>query len=229
MTASAEDTPLLISTSYNNLLSNREGTGMLDRIAKEAFRRIGVEAQLVYTPTEQSLFDVNAGLLDCEMNRIEGMEKEFPCLIRVPEPNMIMRFVAFSTREIPIAGWESIGNLDIAVVRGWRILEEYTRGFPGVILVPTEVELFTMLHKGRVDIALYSLLTGYAALAELGFEDIRHLEPPLAEREMYMYLHENHTGLTEPLAEALRSMKRDGTYDQIVRRTSEGVIENDFE
>lgn len=214
--------PMLISTSYNNLLSNSEGTGMLDRIAIGAFERIGLPAEVVYTPTEQSLVDVNGGLLDVEINRIEGMEAQYPNLVQVPEPNMVMRFVAFAKDSVPIDGRQSIRNLDIGIVRGWKILETYTDGFPWVVLVPSEVELFRMLSKGRIDVALYSQITGYAAVSDLGLAGIRHLEPALAEREMYMYVHKSHAPIVQDLAAALREMKRDGTYDAIVAETRSG-------
>lgn len=211
-----EDTQrFVLSTSYQNLLSNAEGTGMLDRILTEAFRRIGIEAEIVYTPTERSLVDVNAGLLDGEINRIEGMEESFPNLVRVPEPNMIMHFVAFATKDIPINGWESIRNRYIGLVRGWKILERNTRGFPRVTRTPTEVELFRMLDKNRLDMALYSLITGYAACKTLGYSGIRHLEPPLASREMFLYVHKKHTALAGRIASSLREMKKDGTYRAI--------------
>jgi len=51
-------------------------------------------------------------------------------------------------------------------------------------------------------------------------EDIYHLEPPLASREMYLYLNKKHEHLVEKVAEALRSMKEDGRYDQIVKETT---------
>lgn len=209
-----------VSTSYKSLLSNPEQTGMLDLIVKEAFRRIGIEAEIVFTPTERSLADVDAGLLDAELNRIEGMGKNYPNLLRVPEPNMVMDFVAFSKKDYKIKGWESIRDLYIGLVRGWKILEENTDGFPHVVSVPTETELFKMLDMGRLDIALYSKLTGYEQLHLRGLEGIGHLEPPLASRSMYLYLHKRHSDLVKPLAEALRGMKADGTYARIVRETT---------
>lgn len=205
-----------ISTSYRNLLSNTEGTGILDRILVEAFSRIGITAEIVYTPTERSLYDVNAGVLDGEINRIAGMEKRYPNLRRVPEPNMTMEFVAFAKTPLEIDGWESLRQLDIGLVRGWKILEEHTEGFPYVTKVPTEVGLFTMLDKGRLDAALYSRLTGLRALEELGMEGVRCLEPPLASRKMYLYVYKDHQALTDEIAEALRALKADGTYDRIV-------------
>jgi polar amino acid transport system substrate-binding protein len=219
ITHAAEDT-FHISTSYKSLLSNSEQTGMLDRILKEAFRRIGLQAEIVFTPTERSLADVNAGLLDAELNRIEGMEQNFPNLVRVPEPNMTMDFVAFSKHDHDVSSWESIKNLYIGVIRGWKILEENTRDFPNVTLVPTETELFTMLGKERLDIALYDKLTGYEYLKQHGFTDIRHLEPPLVSRDMFLYLHVKHSDLLDDVAEAIRSMKVDGTYQRIVSETT---------
>ncbi len=209
-----------ISTSYKSLLSTPDQTGMLDLLLKEAFRRIGLEAEIVFNPTGRSLSDVNEGLADGEMNRIEGMEKNFPNLVRVPEPNMVMDFVAFSKKDLPIDGWHSIQDLRIGIVRGWKILEENTSSFPDVTLVPTETELFNMLDKDRIDVALYDKLTGYEQIHLRGFEGMFHLEPPLASREMFLYLNREHENLVEPLAQALRSMKEDGTYDRIVTETT---------
>lgn len=216
--------PFTISTSYKSLLSNPEKTGMLDRLMKEAFRRVGREVEIVFTPTERSLVDVNAGLFDGELNRIEGMEKTFPNLVRVPEPNMTMHFVAFAKRPFPVDGWKSLQALQIGLVRGWKILETNTEGFPHRALVPTETELFTMLEKDRIEAALYDKLTGYEQLRQRGFTDIRHLEPPLVSKDMFLYLNRRQVALTEPLAEALRGMKKDGTYDRIVRETTAHVI-----
>ncbi len=216
----AEEKIFTLSTSYKSLLSNPEQTGMLDRLMHEAFGRLGWRARIVFNPTERSLADVNAGLADGELNRVEGMEKDFPNLVRVPEANMTMNFVAFARRPYPIDGWQSIENLHIGIVRGWKILENNTRGFPHVVLVPTETELFTILHKDRIDVALYDQLTGHEQLSLRGLEGIRHLAPPLASREMFLYLHKRHAALAPAVAGALRAMKQDGTYDRIVREAT---------
>ncbi|MDZ7792745.1 MAG: transporter substrate-binding domain-containing protein [Spirochaetia bacterium] len=218
------DNKFYISTSYKNLLSNTEKSGMLDRIMKEVFDRIGLEAEIVFTRTEKSLVDVNAGLLDGELNRVAGMENQFPNLLQVPEPNMTMHFVAFATQDFQIDGWESIRNLYIGIVRGWKILEQNTAGFPHRTLVPSESELFSMLHKERLDVALYSKLTGYAALKEMNYDEIFHLEPPLASRKMYLYVHKRHADLVPKIADALQSMKDDGSYQRIVSDSTDPYL-----
>jgi len=82
--------------------------------------------------------------------------------------------------------------------------------------VPSETELFNMLDMGRIDVALYDRLTGLEQISLRNFKGMFYLEPPLASRNMYLYLNRKHAKLAEPLAEALRSMKKDGTYDGIV-------------
>lgn len=208
--------PFTISTSYNNLLSNPNKDGLLDKLMIELFKRINIDMELVFTTTEKSLVDTNAGYFDGEINRIEGMEKVFPNLIRIPEANMTMHFVAFSKKSFDINGWNSIKPLYVGMVRGWKILEQNTKGFPNVISTPTEKELFTMLHKDRLDIALYSKLTGYAVLEHYRFNEISHLEPPLASRPMYLYVHKSHEILVKRIAETLKELKRDGSYSRIM-------------
>lgn len=213
-----EDT-VRISTSYKTLLSTPDQTGMLDLIVKEAFRRIGIKARIVFTPNERSLVAVNGGMFDAEINRVAGMEKNFPNLVQVPEPNMVMQFVAFTTKDIPISDWESLRSLKIGIMKGWKILEQNTQGFPEVTRVMNADQLFLMLHKGRIDIALFSKLLGYERISNLNCDHVQHLEPPLASRGMFLYLHKDYQDLAIPVAEALREMKRDGTYYRIVQKT----------
>ena len=214
--AHAEENIIRISTSYKTLLSTPEETGMLDQILKEAFRRIGKTTRIIFTPNERSLVAVNSGMFDGEINRVAGMEKNFPNLIQVPEANMVMQFVAFATNDIAISDWESLRPLRIGIVKGWKILEQNTQGFPHVTRVMNTDQLFLMLHKGRIDVALYSKILGYEWINKLDCKHVHHLEPPLASRGMYLYLHKDHKDLVKPLAKAIKSMKLDGTYDNIV-------------
>jgi polar amino acid transport system substrate-binding protein len=218
--ANASDKTIRISTSYTSLLSTPEQSGMLDQLIKEAFKRIGIKAEIIFTSPKRSLVAVNNGHLDGELNRIEGMEKTFPNLVRVPEPNMQMAFVAFAKRDIPISDWESLRGLRVGMVRGWKILERNTSSFPNVTHLLEVSDLFQMLEMDRLDVVLYSKLTGYDQLHKLGLNKIFALSPPLCTKDMFLYLHKSHEDLVAPLAKALRAMKQDGTYDQIVTETN---------
>ncbi|MGX7950754.1 substrate-binding periplasmic protein [Oleidesulfovibrio alaskensis] len=148
------------------------------------------------------------------------MEKTFPNLVRVPEPNMQMNFVAFAKRDIPISDWESLRGLRIGMVSGWKILERNTKDFPNVSHLLEVSDLFQMLEMDRLDVVLYSKLTGYEQLHKLELNNIYALSPPLCTKDMFLYLHKSHENLVAPLAKALHEMKQDGSYDQIVKETS---------
>ena len=144
------------------------------------------------------------------------MEMSYPHLVRVPEPNMIMDFCAFTKKDLALAGWADLPPHCVGLVRGWKILEEHTRDLPRVSAVPTEVQLFRMLEAGRIDVALYSRRTGLAVIEAMGFTGIRVVDPPLERQPMYLYLHASRAALTEPIAETLRQMKTDGSYAAIM-------------
>lgn len=76
-----------------------------------------------------------------------------------------------------------------------------------------------MLDIGRLDVVIYSRLNGLEKINALGLRGIHPLEPPLISRDMYLYLNRRRMHLADPLANALRSMKTDGTYHRIVQET----------
>ena len=219
-TAWAADPTLRISTSYREPFTTPKQTGMLDQIILEACHRIGVKAEFVSITTERSLVAVNDGMVDGEMNRIRGLEENYPNLVRVPEPNMRMDFVAFAKKDIPINGWQSIRNLRVGLVSGWKILERNTEGFPFVTRLTEVDNLFRMLELDRLDVVLYSKIGGYEEIHRLGYDNLHHLSPPLSSRDMFLYLHRRHAQLAAPLAKALKDMKKDGTYARIVENTT---------
>ena len=58
---------------------------------------------------------------------------------------------------------------------------------------------------------------GLALIQQQGLKDVRPLEPPLATREMFIYLHKRHAELAPRLADALRALKHDGFYQRAYR------------
>jgi polar amino acid transport system substrate-binding protein len=221
ITAFAMENTFVIGTSYKSLLSNAEQTGMLDLIVKEAFNRLDIIAELPFLPAERSIMAANSGLHDGELNRIEGMERMYPNLVRVPESNMDFKFVAFSKKyDFETTDWSTLNSLRVGFIKGWKILEQNMQNHPDLIYVNSAKQLFRQLEKDHIDIALYGELVGYAQLKEMNITDYKVLSPPLATKKMYMYLNKKHEGLAPRVAESLKNMKTDGTYDRIVTQTT---------
>lgn len=83
------------------------------------------------------------------------------------------------------------------------------------IVLPAERSLMAAnsgIHDGE--------LVGYAQLKKMNLTDVKVLSPPLATKKMYMYLNKKHKGLALKVAESLKEMKRDGSYDRIVKEAT---------
>lgn len=195
-----------------------DGTGFEDRIVSEACRRVGIPVRLVILPSERAMQNANQGIDDGNYVRIAGLERLYPNLIMVPEPVSEFLFTAFTKDPaiMRVDGWNGLKPYHVGLINGWKIVEANTQGARSVQGVKNEEALFTLLEKGRVEVVVIDLYTGQEAVRSLGYQGVRALSPPLERRDMYIYLHRRHLGLAPRLAEALRAMKRDGTYQRLV-------------
>jgi len=207
---------LTMATTVSPPLSEPGQDGMLDLIVKGAFARAGVEVALQQLPSERGLVMADAGQVDGDANRISGLETAYPNLLRVPECNMTYEFTAFALRpDVSVRHWDDLRHYTVAYIIGWKIYDENVRA-SSTVKVATPENLFALLRAGRVDVVLYYRLGGLYYARKLGLANLRPLDPPLATREMYMYLNRRHADLLPRLADALRDMKKDGGYQRIV-------------
>jgi polar amino acid transport system substrate-binding protein len=212
--------PLVLGTFAGPPLSNESRTGFYDLVLLEAFRRIKQPLTIVNLPAERSLLNANSGITDGDFVRISGLERLYPDLIKVPEKIVDFEFVAFSRNvRMKTSSWASLKPYDVAIVRGWKILEENIVDTRSLVRTKDQRQLFRLLANERADIVIYSRFEGYALLKDLGLKDVTALEPPLAVREMYLYLNRKHQALVPRLAKALREMKTDGAYRAIRLKT----------
>ncbi len=219
-TTSLADKTLVFNITSNPPLNTPQQTGFMDRISTEALHRIGYRLETVKLPAERGLKNTNAGIEDGEMSRIRGLEKLYPNLIRVPEKIMDWEFLVFSRQKIDLdQGWNSLANRYVAYINGWKILENNIPTSAHVTRVRTAEQLFTLLRKKRIDHIIYEHWSGIHYLRQYGLKNITIGQPPLAKREMFIYLHKRHRTLVPQLARALRDMKKDGSYQRIWRRT----------
>lgn len=193
--------------------------GALDDILREAFRRAGCKLRMVVAPSERGLVNANSGTVDGVANRIAGLEKGYPNLIRVAEPNMAYEFMAFARRPLAVKGWDDLRPLRVGLITGWKILEENTRAAE-VIMADGPRQLFELLMADRVDVVLYERQLGQHHVAVHGLKGVHALESPLARRDMHVYLNARHAELAPRLAAALRGMKADGSHAAIIARKS---------
>jgi polar amino acid transport system substrate-binding protein len=212
----ADEPRVLVLNDVNEPpLTTPEHTGFLDVIAMEAFRRVGVELRLVKLPAERALLLANDGLQDGDLTRIAGLEEQYPNLVRVPEKLIDWDFAAFSKDVSIPANFEAVRRHSVGLIKGWKIYEQNMAGAVHVTTVDDPEQLFRLLDRDRIDVALYVRWMGLALIQKQALKNIRLLEPPLASRAMYVYLNKRHAELVPKLAEALRALKREGFYRRV--------------
>ncbi|MDH5184569.1 MAG: transporter substrate-binding domain-containing protein [Gammaproteobacteria bacterium] len=214
-TLHAADKPLsLVTAAQPPLGSLANYTGILEKISREAFRRIGVDVKVTILPGERALINVNSGIDDGDLFRAPGFESNYPNLVQVPEKIGIMEFMAYSKESHPASiSWQDLQNHTIAYATGWKIYDRKVKANE-ITKVRKINDLFPLLENGRADIVLIDRWQGLYIAKSSGHK-VHLIEPPLATVDMYMYLHKNHAKLIPALSQALKEMKRDGSYQKI--------------
>ncbi len=216
----AENKTIVLATAgAKPPLHTDNNTGFTDIVLKTAFDRIGYKLDIRVLPAERSLIASNRGIIDGEVQRIEGMTKIYPNLIRVPESIVDWKFVVFSKQEINTKkGWDSLKPYVTSYITGWKIFEINVPKDVAISKVRNSDGLFKLLNNDRTDLVLYELLQGLKHIKENSYKEIKAFFPPMASKKMYPYLHKKHVLLVPKLTKALKDMKEDGTYDQIYQR-----------
>lgn len=211
---------LSLTIASREPVTNEDGTGFLDQVVAEMFRRIGVDAEVTfYESSARGLENANNGTDDGVGLRVIGLEKQFPNLIRIPESIIVNDFVAFSTRyNVPTADWHSLDDYDIAHILGWQIFQKNLEHHKHTVKVKSNEQLFSLLAKDRVDFVLHERWQGTWHAKQMNIKAIAH-EPPLIKREMFAYLNKKHAAIVDKAAAALAAMKADGTYQKIIDST----------
>jgi len=214
---------IVLNTAFGPPVSNAAQTGYGDQVLKEAFKRIGYQLETVRLPAERALINANRGIDDGELARIGGLQKKYPNLIQVPETFLTVDMVLYSKNypEFVVDGWDSVASHSLAIISGWKIME---RNFAKlgdrveIIKTDTPEQSFSLLENDRVDFIAYSNWSGLAYIKKHNIKNIKLLEPPLARPEFYVYLHKKHEAIVPQLAEAIKTMKADGTLQTLFDR-----------
>ncbi len=214
------DSRITIATADGVPLSTPDGNGFHDQVIREAFNRLNMEIEIVHLPAERALINANEGIEQGVYVRVQGLNKVYTNLRRVPEKITDYQFVAFSKyKNIQLKGWNSTHPYDVGIITGWKILEKNITKYNSLLKVKNAQILFNVLVNNKVDLIVYNKLDGFGIIKAQGLKGIYALEPPFVEKEMFLYLNKNKEDLIPQLVMALKSMKADGTFAKIKHKT----------
>jgi len=179
------------------------------RRTKILYETIGHSAKVSFLPARRSLAEVNAGRRDAEMARIAGLEKEYPNLVRVPEPIYFTTYSAVVRKDsgIESTSWGDLKSQKIARAMGIQILRIRTRDYM-VEAVPSPKSIVKMVERGRVNVGL--MLTSDAERFVAPNGELKILKPQIEDTVLYHYVHKRHVKIVPALDKALKEMRKDG-------------------
>ena len=194
-----------------------DGSGFLDKLVPLVFKKAKLQGEVQFEVSERGLLNANQGFVDGVAMRIEGLEKTYANLVKVPEPVMQNDFVAVTTNSsFKVNGWDSLRGRQLSHIIGWKVFEEHLPSGTQRTTVRDAEQLFSLLKQQRTEVGLLERNQALAIMS-LSQEPFVLHEPPLVSVPMYMYVHRKHADLVPQLSAALRVLKRSGEYQKLLK------------
>lgn len=213
------ETNLTLNSGTAEPFINADGSGFYGALVKEVFSRLNINANVIRLPSGRSIINANQGIDDGVIARTKGIDKKFPNLIRVPESVLNFKFVAYSLdSKINVQNWDSFKPYSVGIIRGWRIYEKNVVHTKKLTSVTNAEQLFKLLLNKRSDLILFEYYRGTWWNKHLN-ANAHLIGSPIAEKEMFIYMHKKHAKLVPEITKILATLKKDGTYDRIKNET----------
>jgi polar amino acid transport system substrate-binding protein len=209
------------AASATALKFSRIGAGpelaRLESALAQAYANLGIQITYIDLPGERAIVESNAGRLDGETARIEGMEVVYPALRRIDVPLYINTnsIFVYGADKVAPTSINQLANLKrVGIVGGWKASEEATAGWGNVVRLTTYGAALQMLKRGRLDAFLGR---GEDSLRALQEEKLALTDFPnkiVLRHPLFHYLHEKHEDLIPAITRELRKLK--GSRDVLV-------------
>lgn len=214
--ADAAEPVLVINSSFETPITSPDQSGVLDRFYQALGQRAGVRFEIQAMSAERGLRNANNGIDDGDVSRVFGIDQTYTNLVRVPEPVMAYQMVVFTRHaNFTVNGGASLRPYDVGILTGWKILERNIVDARSLTKLETGEQLFNMLDKNRIDVAVIEKLEGQEFVRRMQLKGIRILQPPFVQGDWYLYLNKKHQALLPRLNAAILAMKADGSYQKI--------------
>ncbi|KGT75697.1 ABC transporter substrate-binding protein [Bradyrhizobium japonicum] len=179
---------------------------------RAVYTKLNIKLAFEDVPGKRALALSSAGEVDGEIQRIGTLSSDYPTLIKVtPAINYIEPAVFTTKLRFDVAGWNSIREYSIGIVRGVGSSEAGTRGMARVTATTSLENMIRMLDADRFEVMVTDLFSGLVAVRKLNLQTrIVPLSPPLERIHIYHYLHERHRDLVPKVGKVIAQMEASG-------------------
>jgi polar amino acid transport system substrate-binding protein len=197
-------------------------------IYSEAFKRLGYHFKIVNLPGERSMVDANSGVVDGEAARIASLDSnKYPNLIRVEESIFVLKEGAYSTdTSIRINGWESLRGkgFKVGLLKGIKSIEQKLPQYvekKDIVTLTNFEQCLKMVQAQRIDLLIVGTAVEESALMKSdAYQDIKRVGI-VEEKIVYPWFHKRHKELVSQLADTLKAMKTEGTFQELIEQAKQ--------
>ena len=208
--------------SIEHLIEQEVGRLVLPQI----YKKLNIDIDILPKPGKRAQAYAVSGKKDGEIMRIWTYGIENTTTIRVPTPYYQLETMAFVRKDsgIIINTKEDLRKYKIIKVRGVKHTNNITAGLSRTKDIDSTEKMMRFLHAKRADVALTNTIDGLLALEKLGYTNIIPMKKPLAQLDLYHYIHEKNKALVVRVNNAILDMKKSGELQKIIKEAEIQVI-----
>jgi len=188
-------------------------------LLRQAYRRLGLRIEAVEVPAERGLRMSNEGSLDGEALRVEGLEQQYPNLIRIPVAVLATSVEAIAIDpSVRVSSWDDLRTYSLCIPHGIKAIELPTAGMK-TYAVNSVQQIIKMLQANHCQIGVIASATwaDYEALDWAGIRSAGRL----GDFALYHYLNKRHAALVPRVTVVLEHMRAEGIIPKAQRATDE--------
>ena len=198
-----------------NLVVNIDESTLVDRVLHAAMQRAGCTMTMDTAPMTYAIQMANSGEKDGIASQVSGLEAKFPNLVMVPEQLLKVSFPVFARADssLQIRSWQDLSGLRVGhLYQKAYIINHLPPDIAKSVQHESFYELNVALANGECDVIITSATFKTDLIIAPGLKKVGVLD----DLPSYTYLNKKHADLVPAIAEGLRRIKTDGTFERLL-------------
>jgi len=229
--SASEDAPLIFATFPIPLMVESKTEGVFIELTNELIKRLGVSARIRVSPPQRSINDLVKGRVDALFPALDAFFVPDDVYTKSEELIYIKEDFVFTRKgDRMLTNIEDLEGRVVGVTRGYPYAPEIIRSNKFKLDYSLTDEICVQkLIIGRIEAFIVEEKTGIRAFEKQGVKNLMQYnsKTPISKQDVYYATGRNGKGrhLAESISDALGSMKKDGTFEKILRKAEKGLPE----
>lgn len=197
-----------------------------ERLLRDIMQRanLGMTVRVMPSPAATQL--TLSGDIDGEPARVYSYGIKYPELVRVQPPYYYLVTAAFGLKErkFKLSTIEDLNDYKVGVVLGIQHAMDITAGHPRVTLVASTKELYALLAKKKIDIAIDTEIDGMYNVTAMKNKSIVR-KAVFSKSSLFLYLNKDKEHYAQQLSNAITGLTKTGELSTLQEKYEREVLE----